>query len=193
MGLFSNLFGSSDKASSRKPLLLARPAIGFLNLLGEEGARFSEGDAKALAPGFSARLDSSYQVPHCEVLFLYCRVDPAGQVEGSDSTLPEMIRESGALVTVIASENEADSLMNTVNGKGDWSGNLVLTTDRRGLRFRIFFSRLFERMFEGRSMLAAWVELAPQIPDHDDPGVPSTIMISRGPGHIAFGGGGGRA
>jgi len=187
VGFLGALFGRDGKVTWRRPLVIPDPVIGFLNLMGAEGTVLAEADSRALSPLFRSSLDSTYQAPRCDVLFLYCRVDQAGQLQGCDSTLPELITEAGALVIVVASGSDIDSLMSTVSGKGGWTGNLVLTTDRRGPKFIPFFARLFRRMFEGGSMLTAWTELAPQVPGRDDPEVPSTVMISRGPGHIAFG------
>jgi hypothetical protein len=56
---------------------------------------------------------------------------------------------------------------------------------RRGERFARFYERLFEKMFAGKSMLLAWVELAPQMPGHDHPEAPEGIMLAEA-GHIVF-------
>ena len=67
----------------------------------------------------------------------------------------------------------------------DWNSNLVLILDRKGAAFSNCFRRLFEMMNKGASMLMAWVELAPQVPGHEHPDLPESVMVAEA-GHVTF-------
>jgi hypothetical protein len=62
----------------------------------------------------------------------------------------------------------------------------VFVLNRKGPKFAEFFRGLFELMSEGTSMPLAWVKLAPQIPNHEDPNVPSAIFAAEAE-HLTLG------
>jgi hypothetical protein len=191
VGLFGNLFGGR-KAGTRtttidKPFRIANPSIGFLNLQGASGATLVEGDRRVLSSLFKESRSSSDNVPKCEVLFLYCTVDAQGKIVGSPTGIRDLIKNAGAYVAVVASENHPDSYIKAMGSRNGWHANIALVIDRKADKFALFFRRLFEAMFNGQSMLMAWVELAPQIPGQDHPDAPGTIMAAEA-GHVTFGG-----
>ena len=122
-----------------------------------------------------------------EILFLYCTVDAQGKIVGSPFEVRKLIKDAGAYVAVVASENHPDDYIKAMKTRNDWHANVALVIDRKGDKFAIFFRRLFEAMFQGHSMLMAWVELAPQISGHDHPDAPGTIMAAEA-GHVTFSG-----
>ena len=190
MGLFSKLFGGGTKAkrttTASDPLRIAEPAIGFLNLQGAKGAALLEADRAALAPLFKLCRLATDAPPKCQVLLLYCDVDADGRLSGSASTIRGLVKDAGAYVAIVASENRPEPYLKAAAGRSaDWSANIVLVMERKGEKFGVFFRRLFEAMFRGRTMPMAWVELAPQIPGRDQPDAPATIMLAEA-GHIVF-------
>lgn len=190
MGLLSRLSGGGEKkpqpTTRNQPFCIEDPRIGFLNLLGEKGAELLAADKAELSPLFVSKEVSSRETPKCEVLLLYCTVGMTGQVPGSRLPLRELIREAGALVAVVASENPPDSYIKGV-GKPDgrWSANIVMCVNRRGDTFARFFHDLFAAMFEGTPMPLAWANLAPQIPGEEHPDTPESIMVAEA-GQLVF-------
>lgn len=191
MGFLSNFFSGSKSSTQNttvdRPFRIPSPSIGFLNFLGAQGAVLVAADQKVLAPLFRASYESTAIVPKCEVLFLYCTVDARGKVVGSPFGIRQLIKEAGAYVAVVASENVPECYIKAMDSRNDWRANIALVVDRRTDLFSTFFRRLFEAMFSGQSMPMAWVELAPQIPGHEHPEAPSTIMVAEA-GHVTFGG-----
>jgi hypothetical protein len=186
MGLLSRLFGSGKaKTTADHPLVIPRPMIGFLNLKGADGEKLMETDALVLAPLFSTVEKSTRSPPKCHVFFIYCDLDPAGKVLGSSQSVRDLIKSAGAYIAVVASENPPESYINAMKVRSAWSANVALALDRKSDKLAMFFRRLFDAMFGGQSMLLAWVALAPQIPGHDDPDAPGTIMAAEA-GHVVF-------
>jgi hypothetical protein len=189
MGFLSKLSGGGkmkpQTTTASQPLRIQDPTIGFLNLLGEKGAELLTADKDKLAPLFPRSEVSARAIPECQVLFLYGTLQATGQVVGS-IFLRDLIREAGAYVAVVASENPADSYIRGVGRPdGRWSANIVMCLDRRGDQFAGFFYDLFTAMFAGTSMPVAWVELAPQIPGEEHANTPESIMSAEA-GQIVF-------
>lgn len=161
------------------------PRLGFLNLKGAAGEQILAEDRRALAFMFSAVQESSTMPPPADVLFIYCDIGPDGRISGTRAGLRDIIRESGAHVVVVASENPGESYIASAKKTGYGYANLVLTLDRRGAVFSKFFSRLFAQMMNGTSMPMAWIKLAPQIPGLDHADCPGTIFSAE-VGQIAF-------
>ena len=191
MGFFSNLFGgrrsSTMTTTVDRPFRIANPTIGFLNLQGSSGTALAAADQRVLSPLFKASHASTDMVPSCEVLFLYCTLDAQGKILGNAKSIRDLIKNAGAYVAVVASENSPDSYIKAMGTRNDWHANIALVIDRKADKLALFFRRLFEAMFKGRSMLMVWVELAPQIPGQDHPDAPGTIMAAEA-GHVTFGG-----
>ena len=161
------------------------PRLAFLNLKGAASEQMLAEDRSALASLFGAVQESSTTAPTCDVLFIYCDISPDGRISGTSAGLRDIIRDSGARVVVVASENSGGSYAASAKKTGYGHANLVLTLDRRGAVFSVFFSRLFAQMMQGTSMPMAWVKLAPQIPGHDHADCPDTIFAAEA-GQITF-------
>jgi len=168
------------------PVVVNRPQLGVLNLVGA-GARPSVAeDLKALAPLFGKPVEARNGVPpKCDVLLIYARLTAAGKVEHSDLGIREIVRDSGATVALVASPNSAEAYIAGTPRTGYGRANLVMTLDRRGKTFPTFFARLFKLMFAGTTMPVAWVQLAPQIPGQDHADAPETIFAAEA-GQVAF-------
>jgi hypothetical protein len=171
-----------QKATASSPLRIANPVIGFLNHAGPAGAALSHADQRTLSPLFEVLRTSETLPPQCDVLFLYQKMDSEGPPAAS---VRELIKSAGACVAVIASENSAEAYIEKVGRHTDWSANIVMVVNRKEDKFGLFFHRLFAQMFQGRSMLMVWAELAPQIPGQAHAEVPDSIMAAEA-GHIAF-------
>lgn len=204
MGLFSRLFGSNKqtpvvpvtrmqsttrKTTVQEPFRIDNPAIGFLNLAGSAGEEIMKADRQLLAPLFSESRESSSEVPQCAVLFLYGDIEPTGKIAGRSESLRDIIKAAGAYIAVVASENPPTNYRKCLGPRNTWSANITFTIDRKGDKLPRFFAELFRQMYAGKSMLMAWVELAPQIPGHDHPDAPGTVMTAEA-GHLVFGRGG---
>jgi hypothetical protein len=161
------------------------PTLGILDFAGENSSTAKAADQAAIAAIFASVSESSSEPPRCNVLFLYCHFEPDGSIRGSARGLRELIRDSGAAVAVVASENGADSYIAAAKAKGYGRANLVMTISRRGDVFPKFFQRLFTEMKGGVSMPIAWVKLAPQIPNAEHADCPDTIFVCEA-GQLAF-------
>lgn len=196
MGLFSRLFASRKPAetastsstqttTAQNPFQIDTPVIGFVNIHGTSGEEAMKADQQILKPLFNKVSESRCDVPQCSVLFLYCDVDAAGKIVGRNDGIRDIIKAAGAYVAVVASENSLDHYMECLGPHNDWSANIILTIDRKDDKFAKFFAELFRQMYTGKSMLMAWAELVPQIPDYDHPDAPGTIMAAEA-GHLIF-------
>jgi hypothetical protein len=194
MGWLSRLFSRSPRrpqfttrrTTHDNPLVIPGPRLGFWNLLGASATPIINEDHAALAPLFAATIDGGEAPPPCDVLLLYCRLEPDGRIAGSNHSLREAIWKARACITVVASENSPESYIAASKRPGLGRANLVMTLARRGNAFPSFFRSLFGAMKEGMTMPMAWVELAPQIPGQDHENCPGTIFACEA-GHIAFG------
>ena len=166
-------------------LVIDSPRFGILNLKGGAASSLIAEDTTALAAVLGQAHQNTTAAPECDVLFLYCDMDRNGRIQNWRDGLREIIRESGATVVVVASENESDAYIAGGKDKGYGKANLVMTLQRNGSIFPRFFARLFADMKKGVSMPVAWVKLAPQIPGHDHPDCPGTIFSCEA-GQVAF-------
>lgn len=169
MNILSKLFGRGDKPKSigttaSAPWRIANPVAGFL-CLAPDLEPLMEADKAALVGLFHEAHSSTTEIIPCHVLFLYCKVNPDGGLSGVAMRARDFIKASGACIAIIASENDGRHYVEALKPKNDWPANIVLVVDRRGPVFAGFVRKLIEAMKEGRSMLSAWVELAPQSPD----------------------------
>jgi hypothetical protein len=166
--LFSG--NSPGRVNSRHPLVIDSPTIAFLNLAGVNGESFAKADKDAFGGLFVLTETNANDVPNCDVLLIYCDLGPDGAIDGESRTLRDLIDSSSAKIAIVASKNAGDSYMTAGKRNGHNPVNLVMTLDRKGDAFGQFFANIFRRMFTGESMLAAWVELAPQgsRTKHDD-------------------------
>jgi hypothetical protein len=136
---------------------------------------------------FNAVEESEVAAPRCDVLFIYCDITAVGAVAGSELGLREIIRDSGATVVVVASDNSGDHYAASGRQRAPYgTANLAMKIDRRGPAFPVFYRSLFEYMSQGVSMPMAWVKIAPQAPGRDHPACPSAIC-SLERGHVTFG------
>jgi len=178
--------GAAVKAPRRSGrIVIESPRLGVLNLLGPQGAALASADLKALGPLFGKAVESSSAPPQCDVLLLYARISDAGKVARSDLGLREIIRDSGARVVIVASENSGDAYTACAPETGYGKANLVMIMEREGDNFSKFFVRLFKKMFEGTTMPMAWVQLAPQIPGAKHTDVPGAIFDAEA-GQVTF-------
>jgi hypothetical protein len=169
----------------RRTPTIASPTIGFLDLTGGSAAAALAADKAALSPLFSSSVERWDEPPACSVLFLYCHIEPNGSIRGSGRGLREIIRDSGAAVVVVASENSGKSYIAAGKQKSYGRANLVMALDRRGDVFPKFFERLFTEMKRGVSMPMAWIKLAPQNPRAGHADCPGTIFACE-VGQLAF-------
>ena len=176
------------KRSRAKPLLIESPKLGALNLKGSSCSQMVIEDMRAVSGSFSSVEErTNLPVPSCNVLFVYCDFESDGKIAGTPVGLREVIRDSGALIVVVASETSREACMEAVKPQPAPYGraNLVLTLDRRGMVFASFYRRLFEQMAKGVTMPVAWVSLAPQIPGRDHIDCPTGAFLCEA-GQVAF-------
>jgi hypothetical protein len=168
-----------------RPLRILYPTIGFLNLAGEYGADLAEADRAALSPMFRHCLTSSDEVPKCDVLFLYCELNGFGQIAINGARVGDIIKRAQAYIAVIASDNDPQSYMRAGVKGNSWPANTTMTLNRNGEAFVRYWQRMFREMFNGKSMLIALVEIAPQFDGPHQAGLPGTMMVAEA-GHITF-------
>jgi hypothetical protein len=171
--VFWIMFRSRGRAS------IKNPTLGFLNLGGEEFTELIDADRAALAPIFSeVTTGAGYQIPNCDILFIYANVTPDGSAGlGANLTVRHLAERAGAAITVVASGNSSENLLAAARLVGPKQANLVWTLDRKGEAFCRFFVELFTQMKKGKSMPAAWVAISPQVPSRlqEDKNLPEMI------------------
>jgi hypothetical protein len=155
----------------KRSTALSDPKVGLLNLATEKAAEFARTDAAWLSRLFESVTVSDSDAPRCDVLFLYADMAPSGVIDGSALGLREIVRDSGAKIVVVASENLAESYIKAGAQRPYGRANLVMTLDRCGDAFERFFEALFSKMQRGESMPDAWVQLNPQVrePNFESP------------------------
>lgn len=161
----------------KRIIRIATPELGLLNLIGPAAGEIMRDDRDAIRWAFFSVNESASEAPRCDVLLIYAAVEADGSLEGTASTLRQIIFDSGAKVVVVASENDPGHYSAALKRSGQGRANIVLTIDRRGRIFATFLKRLFEIMAKGISMPVAWVRLAPQRPGDDHPDCPSTLFL----------------
>jgi hypothetical protein len=85
-------------------MVIDSPQLGLLDLLGPRGDELAAQDLEALADLFDTPVRSAKQPPRCDVLLIYARIDDTGRIAASDLGLREIIRDAGARIVVVASE-----------------------------------------------------------------------------------------
>jgi hypothetical protein len=176
---------TTGRITLSNPLVIRDPHIGFLNFMESSTERILEEDKAVLSPLFSSAEQGDRNPPVCDVLLIYGHLDSNGHFTNHPIGLREIIRISTAPIVIVASENSTESYIAAGKPTGYGQANLVMTLDRKDRAFTSFFSQLFERMFNGKSMLVAWVELAPQIPGASHEDCPDTIFAAE-ISHIVF-------
>jgi hypothetical protein len=175
-----------QRTTSDRPFVIQNPVAGFLNLQGDRGKALLESDIREFALFFSDCRTSASDVPRCQVLFVYCDIDPSGRIQGTPDPLRALAMWAGAYVTIVATANDMEAYKKTLEAKVDWTSNIVLVLDRKDSGFSNFFCRLFEMMNKGTSMLMAWVKLAPQGPGQGGTEGPASVLLAEA-GHVTFG------
>ena len=177
--------GPTRMVTLKNPLVIRSPKIGFLNLVGPSASAAMKQDEKDLSAFFTAVEESTSNPPYCDVLMVYAQIGGDGRVANTESSLRELIRDARAPIVIVAWENDGPSYIAAGKKTGFGQANLVMTLKRKGPVFGQFLRQLFSRMHAGKSMVVAWVELAPQNPQasHDD--CPETIFAAE-ISHIVF-------
>jgi hypothetical protein len=152
------------------------PRVGLLDLGSDETKALVAADRAFLSPLFGEVKNLHLGAPQCDVLFIYAEIAADGSVPGSSCSFRELIRDSGAKVVVIASENSVDHYIKAFHKESYGNANLVMTLNRHGEAFGRFFGALFEKMLEGTPMQVAWVRLNPQVPGLSQADAPETIF-----------------
>ena len=107
-------------------------------------------DKEAFRPLFGAMEESNVSPPVCDVLLIYARVERDGRIAGYGDGLRDIIRQSGAAIVIVASENDGNSYAAAGKTTGYGQANLVLTLKRKGAAFTQFFTELFSQNVEGQ-------------------------------------------
>ena len=184
-------FAGSHTTTAARPLVIPNPSLGMLNLAGAACDALFERDLNDLGDLFPQNVNVGITtIPVCNVLFLYCGLQPRGEVTGYTFTLRDVIKAAGAHIAVVASENPPEVLTSPafrefLGTKSDWPANIVITLNRNTDTFGRFFRKLFTQMRGGVSMPQAWVTLAPQGPTGQSD-CPGTIALMEA-GHVTFG------
>lgn len=179
------------QTTAEAPLVISHPALGLVNLMGEAGDAALFDDLRQLGDLFPRNVHVGQKIPRCNVLFLYCALEPSGRIAGQPIHLRDAIKAAGAQIVVVAAEVRGDLVSNPAfmgymsSSRQAWPANIVFTLNRNGEKFGVFFRHLFTRMRAGASMPEAWVRLAPQGPNQATDG-PATVVLLEG-GHVKFG------
>jgi hypothetical protein len=192
MAWLKRLFGGSASeepltahraVTVENPLAVQSPKIGYFNLLGPSGQSIIDEDKRALERLFPSFEENS-SLSACNVLMIYARINEDGSIVGCADGLRDIIRKSGAVVVVVASDNPPKAYFAAAKRTGYGQANPVMTLQRKGSAFPTFFAELFEKMWKGTTMPVAWVQLVPQGPGltHDGPELIFAAEIS----HIVF-------
>jgi len=172
--------------SRLEPLVINSPRLGMLNLKGSGASRMVTEDRSAIQGLFSSVDESTSTPPRSDVLFLYCDFGSDGHIAGTARSLRDIVRDSGAHVVIVASENSGKSCGAAAKPAGHGRADLVLILARKGDAFASFYRSLFGDMARGVPMPVAWVRLAPQIPGLVQVNCPDALFICEA-GQITFG------
>ncbi len=156
-------------------VVIESPKLAFLDLSKGADTENLLQDKAALERAFSSVSSETTKARQCDVLFLYCLLESDGTIRGSSQSLATIIRESGARIAVVASENPGNSYIAASKSQKAGPFNFVMTVERKGSAFPEFFKRLFELMYGGTAMPTAWNKLAPQIPHAEHTQCPGMI------------------
>jgi hypothetical protein len=170
----------------RAAAIIKQPRWGVANFLSAEEQSPIDEDISSLASILGTPTRRERDVPACDVLFIYARFRSDGTLENSTRGLRELIRDSGAVIVVVASENTGETYIAAAAKKPYGQANLVMTLKRNGEGFPRFFADLFSRMRAGISMPIAWVQLAPQHARSQGKDRPETMFACE-VGQITFG------
>ena len=168
---------------ARRKRQIMNPRLGILDLTDGTSEGIIEEDKAALRDLFTSLEESTNVVPKCDVLFLYATLSEGGTLQKTDRDLRITIRDSGAKIVVVATENTNPKPSKDKPTYG--RANLVITGSRNGASFPRFFRELFTRMKKGQSMPMAWVRIAPQGPNSKHSDCPSTICLMEA-GAVSF-------
>jgi hypothetical protein len=140
------------------------PTLGLLNVGGDRFVALLEEDRAGLGALFSkVESGAGYQIPKCDVLFMYADVNPDGSFGlGADMTFRHVAERAGAIIAVLASNNASENISAAAKLPGPKRANLVWTFDRKGTAFSNFFKELFTQMKRGKPMPRAWISISPQ-------------------------------
>lgn len=136
--------------------VVSSPSVRLLNLDGANGERWVGEDLPVLESLFASVIVGGGEA---DVLFVYATLTPEGAVVGSEKSLRQLIQESGAKVSFVASPNPGEAYIRADKGSTIGRANFVMVLDRKGDAFPRFVDRLFSGMFQGKSMAAVWVEI----------------------------------
>ena len=156
---------------------ISNPVLGTLNLIGISAEEDLKNDLQQLTQYFGEVRQADDVAPMCDVLLLYCHISDSGAVIGSVKTLGEIIRDAGALVAVVASNNDVESYKACAPTVPIAHANLVMTLERDGSLLASFLAKMFAQMKQGISMPIAWNSLAPQYPTAKHKDVPATLCF----------------
>lgn len=177
------LFRSGEDTSDH-PVIISEPRLGILMLEWERFGTLARQDESVLGPLFGSVVVSDGAPPVCDVLLLYCTIQPGGFIAGSVLDFWEIIRDSEASIVIIATEHVIERYIEAERD-AQIAINLVLTLGRRDDAFARYFADLFGLMFRNISMPMAWSRLAPQFAGAAHDHLPETVF-SPGGGQIAF-------
>lgn len=185
LGTFPFIASSTEPANTEPAKIPL--TIGFANLSGEDLDQMLSADAKVLSPLFaSSKIVKHHQIPSTEILFVYVHLNNNGTLKSIPKAgVRQIVQLTKSPIVIIASPNTGDSIINAAKLSGPKTANIVFTVNRNGDGFARFFRELFEKMRDGKNMLAAWVELAPQNPRAQPKYAPQTILVAEA-GKIAF-------
>lgn len=185
--VIDRLMANSEEEKLKSQLKKIPLTIGFANLSGEDLTEIASEDAAALSSLFvQSKVVPSHQIPSAEILFVYAHLNEDGTIKGpTRSGIRQIVELTKASIVVLASPNSAHSIQNAAALPGPKTANIVLTLNRNGSGFSRFFRELFEKMRDGKEMLTAWVEIAPQHPSANPTYAPQTVLMAEG-GKIAF-------
>ena len=161
-----------------RAFVIVDPRWAVLDLTRESRSEEIATDQRILAPILGTPTVSISIPPGADILFVYGRFDASGRFANGGAALRDLIRDSGAKVVVVASDNDPGLLATAAPNVGYGYANLVVTLDRRGSALATFLGELFTRMYAGETMPLAWVTLSPQIPGREeDPHAPSVVFL----------------
>ncbi|MFL6374127.1 MAG: hypothetical protein ACJ73D_05615 [Pyrinomonadaceae bacterium] len=112
-----------------------------------------------------------------DILHLLTEIGSDETIQGESKTaFLEQLSLLGPKILILASDNDAQSLIAFCSKGPMLSLNLVMTLDRKGEAFANFFKKLFILILGGRTMPDAWAHLSPQMPGENDLSMPGTIF-----------------
>lgn len=187
IGLFAVLIGFGVWNRRRNRVVVRNPRVLVLDL--DTDAALAAADAAEYRQQFASVTEGvdlgALSAGTYDIVHVVARVGDGRVGRHAVADFLHAVSAAGPKLLILAANNSGDAYVAAFRDIASMPFNVAMAIERDGATFWRFIHRLFDLMFHGRTLPAAWAELAPQIPGHAHPDVPSMICRMGG-GQLVF-------